>query len=328
MKPCTAFELPAPEANRTGWPWIVDSSPLPETLADGKPWPKISIVTPSFNQAQYIEETIRSILLQGYPHLEYFILDGGSTDGSVEIIKKYEPWLSGWVSQRDGGQSDAINQGFARCTGEIFNWICSDDLLTPGSLRAVAEAFAEQPACDVVAGNCYLQYDGAPEKNVTRSCGRDLFDRLPFIAPIWQPSCFFRKSLVTRSELARRDLKFCMDRELWAYLHSRRARWRWLDKTLSVYRFTGENKSMTGGRKIIAELDDIYRSYIKDAVPLTFWLRNVWLPLVCVTKRHQSPSVRLCCHLASRAIGLGLLLTYPKDRLRAMQREFYLYEMW
>ena len=111
--------LPPIDVAKPGWPWAEASVPLPEKMPDGSDWPRISVVTPSYNQGEFIEETIRSVLLQGYPNLEYIIIDGGSTDNSVEIIKKYEPWLTYWVSEKDRGQSHAINKGFKHAAGEI-----------------------------------------------------------------------------------------------------------------------------------------------------------------------------------------------------------------
>src|SRR5579885_3553995 len=128
MRCPTLAELPPPPAGKTGWPWTIETPALPASRADGSPWPRISIVTPSYNQGQFIEETIRSVLLQGYPDLEYIVIDGGSTDQSVEIIRKYERWLTYWVSEKDRGQAHAINKGFSSVTGELFNWINSDDL--------------------------------------------------------------------------------------------------------------------------------------------------------------------------------------------------------
>src|SRR3990172_6693239 len=106
-------------------------------------YPKISIVTPSFNQDQYLEETILSVINQNYPDLEYIIIDGGSTDNSIDIIKKYEKHLTFWVSEKDKGQCDAINKGLKKCTGDIFNWLNSDDHYFPGTLQKVAESFSQ-----------------------------------------------------------------------------------------------------------------------------------------------------------------------------------------
>ncbi len=140
MRCPTLSELPVPPPGKIGWPWMEDSLQFPDTIysmeckaystgmPDGHPWPKISIVTPSYNQGQFIEETIRSVLLQGYPNLEYMIIDGGSTDNSVEIIKKYEKHLAYWVSEKDRGQAHAINKGLKLATGEFAAYQNADDI--------------------------------------------------------------------------------------------------------------------------------------------------------------------------------------------------------
>lgn len=119
--------------------WSNAGQALPERMSDGSPWPSISIVTPSYNQGEFIEKTIQSVISQEYPNLEYFIIDGGSTDNSVEIIKKYSNYITGWVSQKDKGAWDAILKGSKMCTGKWFNWLNSDDLLMPNSLKNFAE---------------------------------------------------------------------------------------------------------------------------------------------------------------------------------------------
>ena len=108
--------LPAPPHGRSGWPWNVETDPAVYTHSAD--WPRISIVTPSFNQAAFVEETIRSVLLQNYPNLQYIVIDGGSTDATVEMLKKYSKWLDYWVSEPDRGQSAAINKGLAHCDGD------------------------------------------------------------------------------------------------------------------------------------------------------------------------------------------------------------------
>src|SRR5437773_10669670 len=116
--------------------------------------PKLSIITPSFNQAQYLEETILSVLQQKYDPLEFIIIDGGSTDGSVEIIRKYESRLAYWVSEKDRGQAHAINKGLQRATGELIAYLNSDDYYSPGALRSVAEFFMVHPDVDLIHGRC------------------------------------------------------------------------------------------------------------------------------------------------------------------------------
>lgn len=146
MRCPTLDELPPASSGEAGWPWTRESPRRLETMPPPLAWPRISLITPSYNQGQFIEETIRSVLLQGYPNLEYIIIDGGSTDNSVEIIKKYDAWLTYWVSEPDGGQTAALNKGFARATGEIYAYLNSDDVYTPGCLQRVAEDFLKDSA--------------------------------------------------------------------------------------------------------------------------------------------------------------------------------------
>lgn len=165
MKKSLLSQLPPPPEGCTGWPWTEESDPLPPKRSDGLAWPKISIVTPSFNQGDFIEETIRSIILQNYSDLEYFIVDGGSTDGTVEVIKKYEKWISGWVSEPDRGQPHALNKGLQICTGQLFQFINSDDLLTKGALATVARLSRHAAA---VAG-CVEAFSNSMSLGVTKN---------------------------------------------------------------------------------------------------------------------------------------------------------------
>ena len=141
----TLKDLPPSPPEKTGWPWTEQTEPLPPRMPDGSEWPRISIVTPSYNQGEFIEETIRSVLLQGYPNLEYIIIDGGSKDNSIELIKKYEKYLAYLVSEPDKGQSHAINKGFRRATGVLVGWQNSDDFYHSGAFEAAAKACFAHP---------------------------------------------------------------------------------------------------------------------------------------------------------------------------------------
>jgi glycosyltransferase involved in cell wall biosynthesis len=188
-------DLPTPASGRYGWPWTEESSPLPELQKNSQPWPRISIITPSFNQRPFIEETIRSVLLQGYPNLEYIIMDGGSTDGSVDIILKYQPWLTYWVSEKDNGQADAINKGLDHATGEIANWLNSDDLLYLGALKKVATGYAEDRTA--------LLYNGSALRVDSQGTYGSPYSASPLSAeaafegkiPLPQPAIFFSEKL-------------------------------------------------------------------------------------------------------------------------------------
>lgn len=208
------MNLPEPPPEKTGWPWDEISEPLPETMLDGSSWPKISVVTPSFNQGQFIEETIRSVLLQGYPNLEYIVMDGGSTDGSVDIIKKYEPWLTYWVSETDAGQSAAINKGLNFGTGEIFAWLNSDDFYSPNMLTQAAVYLTLHPEVGMIYG----------DRNVVDQFSRFVdFQRyfyffrwqLRYMSGIPQETTFFRAEIFKKAGLLDDKLQYAMDLDLW-----------------------------------------------------------------------------------------------------------------
>jgi GT2 family glycosyltransferase len=229
MRCPTLIELPPPPPGKTGWPWTEESEQLPDTMPDpsiglrtsGSPWPRVSLVTPSYNQGQFIEEAIRSVLLQGYPDLEYIIIDGGSTDGSVEIIRKYEPWLAYWVSEPDRGQSHAINKGLERSTGQLFNWHNSDDVLTPNSLAITAAAMVNFPTASYAHGY-RIVIDG--QGNVLRDTKHSFDSETGFVPERTQsvsnltggqqPGCLMDRDLVVEVGGVDENLHYVMDRDL------------------------------------------------------------------------------------------------------------------
>lgn len=179
--------------------------------------PRISIITPSYNQAQFLEKTILSIINQNYPHLEFIIMDGGSTDGSVDIIKKYEQHISYWVSEKDNGQSDAINRGIARSTGEIVNWINSDDRLLPGALNSLVKAVQENPDMSAWVGACNLvdAEGGLIETNFPRGLVRDQMAEWGIVGHFFQPSCFLSRKVWDQFGPLDRNLYCCFDLDLY-----------------------------------------------------------------------------------------------------------------
>lgn len=222
MRCPTLAELPPPPPNRTGWPWTEETPLLLETMPDGSPWPRISIVTPSYNQAQFLEETIRSILLQNYPDLEYIIIDGGSRDGSVKVIKKYKPWLAYWISEPDRGQSHAINKGFERCTGDLITFQNSDDIYLPETFHDAAVKWCEcgEQVGAIIGGFHFMNPDSRLDERyfpprLAHSGPVDLSLGPPGIYRLHQVSTFFtRQALDDIGRWMREDMKYVLDREL------------------------------------------------------------------------------------------------------------------
>lgn len=211
----TPSDLPAAPAGRTGWPWDC-GTPLPGAGVTTAA-PRISIVTPSFNQADYLEETIRSVLLQGYQNLQYLVIDGGSTDGSVDIIRKYAAWIDYWVSEPDRGQSHAINKGLARCDGEWVNWLNSDDFLLPGALFAVAQAAGATPGARLVAGKLTVIGGNSGRPPWCAKLSGDLTDDL-VNHRMAQPAMFYRRTPDLRAD---ESLHYAMDFDWWVQLLAR-----------------------------------------------------------------------------------------------------------
>lgn len=178
---------------------------------------RISIITPSFNQAAYLEDTIRSVLAQDYPHLEYLIVDGGSTDGSVDIIRRYERQLAWWVSEPDNGQADAINKGLRRATGDIVAWLNSDDFYLPDALFGALAAFKADPNLVMVYGNAIsVNALGRPLNSfVFGNWALDDFLRFRIIC---QPAVFMRRAAVLEAGLLDESYHFLLDHHLWIRL--------------------------------------------------------------------------------------------------------------
>lgn len=214
----TLEELPPSPIGKSGWPWT-KSSPSLHGDENGN-WPKISIVTPSFNQGHFIEETIRSVLLQEYPNLEYIIIDGGSNDDTIHVIEKYSPWLSYWVSETDRGQSHAINKGFSKATGAIYGYINSDDLYEPGALNAINEAFAGNPSAGLAAGICSIFDQGGERRRFEPRWPNELghFVRTTFSSTFGQPASFWTADLYNRVGGFDESMSYCFDREFFLKL--------------------------------------------------------------------------------------------------------------
>lgn len=268
--PCSATDVPPGPAGKTGWPWEATAH---VGVAMAIELPKISIVIPSYNQGQYLEETIRSIILQAYASYEIIIIDAGSNDSTLEIIRRYEKYIAYWVSEPDRGQSHAIEKGLARVTGDIANWINSDDLLAPGALHAIAGEFA-MSKCEVLCGRCdYFteELGNWDVKGMRMGLGETVGETIA-AAKITQPSTFFKAS-VLKDLGVDEQYHYTMDLELWnRYLLQHGQHNIFLSEaTLAYFRLHNQSKTVALQEKFVGDArKSLYNIFYALKLPPSF----------------------------------------------------------
>ncbi len=245
-----------PPTTQTGYPWTTGT---PGPNQDYQHWPTISVITPSFNQGDYLEATIRSVLLQNYPKLEYIIIDGGSTDNSLAIIKRYAPWLANWVSEPDEGQADAINKGFQRASGDVIGWLNSDDLLFPGALQAIGQAYATQPELMVTCGFRKLITETGEQITWIRGLPRNQHLRQRNI--IAQETVYWRREIWQGLGPLDTSYHFAMDYEYWQRMIAAGHTFKLLPVFVGGFRRHDESKSTRLKDLHKADLQRLYQTY-------------------------------------------------------------------
>lgn len=236
---------------------------------------RISIVTPSYNQGDYLEETLDSVLSQGIPGLEYIVMDGGSTDQSVSIIRKYEKYLAYWQSQPDGGQTQALLEGFRRATGDVLAWINSDDRYMPGTLAKVQRAFSEDPGLELLYGDYSLLYPGGrtvPKPKISF----DFDISLHAFLMIPQPSSFWTRRLYEAVGGLNTRYQYAFDYDLFLrfgkHLESRPGSIRHVQDLWALFRVHDESKSVSLQERFTPEYEAILTQF---GVPARGVMREV-----------------------------------------------------
>jgi len=236
--------------------------------------PTFSIITPSFNHVHFIEAAIDSVLSQNYPALEYLVMDAASTDGTVDLLRKYDSRLQ-WISQPDRGQTDAINRGFAQTSGEILGWLNSDDQYAPGALAAVGEFFSAHPNIGVVYGNA--DFIDARGNRIGRCAHIEPFNPhrlLHYSDYIVQPAAFFRRSVFDAAGGLDPSLHWAMDYDFWLKA-SRLTQFAFLPRVLAHYRWLDSSKTSVGGDDRLTEVERVARRHGASGLPAYFRLEAV-----------------------------------------------------
>ena len=242
--------------------------------------PRISIITPSYNQGHFIEETIQSVLSQNYPNLEYIIIDGGSTDNTVEIIKKYESQISYWLSERDRGQTHAINKGLARATGDIIAYLNSDDYYLPDTLFKVANYFRQHPETDLLHGRC--RYVNEQNEKIGEQFGSiTQFEEIVDLWGVWwrkqqfvQPEVFWSRRISDQIGAFNESLCYVMDYEYWGRIIKAGGKVNSIDAELTCFRFTSTQKS-NHSEKVADELLGVVQPWLWNLSTPISWKKRL-----------------------------------------------------
>ena len=231
--------------------------------------PKISVVTPSFNQAEFLEQTILSVLEQNYAPLEYIIVDGGSTDGTLDILRRYESKLR-WISEKDSGQANAINKGFRMASGNIFAWLNADDLYSPGALPTIAQSFAEHPEIAFIYGDALAIDDKNNTYGIRAHVKQTDFETLTQVGDhIVQPTAFWRQELwATIGELDE-TLHYALDYEYWMRV-AKRYQLLYIPVCLAKERLHTNAKTFKGSLRRLDELEQVALQHGGQGLPTNF----------------------------------------------------------
>ena len=249
--------------------------------------PLVTIVTPSYNQARYLEHTIRSVAGQEYANIEYFVVDGGSTDGSVEVIKRHLEHIDWWVSEKDAGQADAINKGFARARGKYQAWINADDILLPDAIREAVEFLEQNPDVGMVYGDVdFIDANGRlrgrfPARQTDYARMLRGYVHIPQQATVWRSALW--RPLDTQ-------LHFAMDYDLWVHI-ARSRRLHYLPRPWAQFRLHADSKTLRNDMRAWEDMLCVHKAegggYF-SIMRLKYWLRRLLFPLIRARRQRQA----------------------------------------
>lgn len=258
-------------------------------------FPLVSLVTPSYNQAQFLEQTIRSVLAQDYPAIEYLVIDGGSEDGSVEIINSYAQNLDFWVSEPDRGQAEAINKGLRRARGEILGWLNADDILLPGTVRLAVETFHHNPQAEVFYGHLErIDSDGRRVPTPTLPKDRITFTKETAIGEclVNQPGSFWRRSAMERVGLLDESLHYGLDYDYWMRMALAGVVFQRVPDTVAYFRLSASSKTVSQSSAMAREqLGILERTLQREYLP-----QELGLSVATIRRKARLARSRICLH--------------------------------